>query len=417
MNPTSAPDLPTAVVASVPAKLILMGEHAVVYGRPALVAAFGLRLRAQARRVGARAPPEDSGVDIDLPAIGYRARSSWLELREHAAARLALWQGYDAEPTPARFALLRDDDRSSPVRLALGVVASSATSLLRARRLPELRLRIDSEIPVGSGFGSSAATAVAVCSAVGVVLAVPASPGDLEGLASTVERCQHGRPSGVDAATVMHGGVLWARRSADGELERRVVQVSISALRSLQVFHTGPPGEDTGSVVADVRARRDRDPDGFDALLDTMEEATRGFLRAIAIEPSTTNSDSQLRYDVMRESVRSYQSCLENLGVVPTAVRQLVRRIEAGGSAAKISGAGSLAGPGAGSLLVLGPEIPHRRETQTLAPSPPISDAAAETEAEIATRSAGLPGLGYLDGLRAFDAPLGVDGLRIEVTP
>ena len=148
-----------------------------------------------------------------------------------------------------------------------------------------------------------------------------------------------------------------------------------------------------------------------------MEEATRGFLRAIAIEPSTTNSDSQLRYDVMRESVRSYQSCLENLGVVPTAVRQLVRRIEAGGSAAKISGAGSLAGPGAGSLLVLGPEIPHRRETQTLAPSPPISDAAAETEAEIATRSAGLPGLGYLDGLRAFDAPLGVDGLRIEVTP
>src|SRR5579863_4365513 len=50
--------------------------------------------------------------------------------------------------------------------------------------------------------------------------------------------------------------------------------------------------------------------------------------------------------------IREHQACLEALGVVPAPVRALVRQIEAAGGAAKVSGAGSLAGPGAGSLLV-----------------------------------------------------------------
>ena len=53
--------------------------------------------------------------------------------------------------------------------------------------------------------------------------------------------------------------------------------------------------------------------------------------------------------------IREFEACLEEFGVVPEPVRRIVRQVEERGGAAKISGAGSLAGPGAGSLLVYHP--------------------------------------------------------------
>ena len=62
------------------------------------------------------------------------------------------------------------------------------------------------------------------------------------------------------------------------------------------------------------------------------------------------------------EPIREAEARLEELGVVPGAVRELVRRVEGEGGAAKVSGAGSARGPAAGSLLVYHPE-PERIAT------------------------------------------------------
>ena len=344
-----------AVTVSTPGKLILMGEHAVVYGRPALVAAIDLRLRARFSALpGEPRPPRHrrhpghprEQVEIDLPGLGYRVAASWGEVLAYARAARDGWAAYAARPDLAGFLELRGDDPAHIVKAALGEVAAALGEA--AGSAPGLALRLDSELPIGAGFGSSAAAAVAVVAG----YAAWRGRDDLDRdtiarLALEAERRQHGLPSGVDTATSLHGGLLWARRlhaPRGGELLCERLAADAPLLGRLRVHHTGTPPEATGAVVAAVRTRRDRDPAGHERLFDRMEAATCGLraeLDAAAERPERVTA-----------LIREHQACLEALGVVPEPVRALVRRVEAAGGAAKVSGAGSLAGPGAGSLLV-----------------------------------------------------------------
>jgi mevalonate kinase len=360
-----------------------MGEHAVVYGRPALVAAIDLRLRAcfsspaSPRRDAA--PGHTRRLEIDLPGLEHRATASWEEVLGYAQRARDGWAAYATQPAVERFLTLRGDDPAHIVKVALGEAAAALGE--KAATAPDLRLRIDSDLPVGSGFGSSAAAAVAVVAGYilwrtategprgrgrdlgreggGFALGDLGDPGDrtaapgdagaldlaaVERLALEAERRQHGFPSGVDTATSLHGGLLWAHRPAGGDLTCEPLAAASPLLGRLRVFHTGMPPEPTGVVVAAVRAQRDRDPAAHERLFDRMEAATAA-LRAELARPA---EDPERVVALIRE----HEACLESLGVVPAPVRDLVRQVEAAGGAAKVSGAGSLAGPGAGSLLV-----------------------------------------------------------------
>lgn len=317
-----------------------MGEHAVVYGRPALAAAIDLRLRVHLSPLSAEA---GSTVRLDLPGLSHEEETTWDSVRGHASAVRTKWEDYAREPGPERFRAVRGEDPAHLVKAALGEAAEA----LGDEAPPGLRLHIESALPVGSGFGSSAATAA------GVVAAYLAFRGEkldldrVERIALEAERRQHGLPSGIDGATVIHGGLLWARKLPGG-LAAEPVAVRSPLLSHLRVYDTGMPAESTGAVVAAVRHRRDRDRQGHERILDRIEEATRAFREELERE-----EEDPAR---VRELIAGCGSCLEELGVVPPEVRALVRRIEAAGGAAKISGAGSLSGPGAGSLLVYDPD-------------------------------------------------------------
>lgn len=314
-----------------------MGEHAVVYGRPALAAAVDLRLTVRVSR-GA-----GGGVHLDLPSLTHHEDLSWQALRSYARAARERWGDYAREPRPERFRALRGDDPAHVVKTALGEVAEA----LGESQPPGVRLAIASELPVGSGFGSSAATAVGVIAAYLAWRSAPVDPETIERLSLEAERRQHGLPSGVDTAAVLRGGVLWARKTARG-LEAEAMEPRSPLLSRIRLIDTGSPPEPTGAVVAAVRTGRDRDPARHERLLDRIEAATRAFREELLREVENPGRVVEL--------VRECGSCLEELGVVPQSVRAVLRRIEAEGGAAKISGAGSLAGPGAGSLLVYHPE-------------------------------------------------------------
>jgi mevalonate kinase len=210
-----------------------------------------------------------------------------------------------------------------------------------------LEVEIRSALPSGSGFGSSSAAAVGILAALLVHHGTTPEADLLDRLAMEVERRQHGLPSGVDHRTVIAGGVIWAQREGQGGLTVEPVVLDPERLAAFQVYATGTPFESTGEVVAEVRRRIADDRVRYEAALDEIAAATvelRGALDGPLGDPGA-----------IRAALRRCTRGLEELGVVPEAVQSRIRRIEAEGGAAKISGAGALSGTGAGCLLVYPP--------------------------------------------------------------
>ncbi len=284
---------------------------------------------------------------------------SWSGVLAYCRAARESWGEYSREPGPDRFRAVRGEDPAHIVKAALGEAAEA----LDETAPPGVEVRVESRLPIGSGFGSSAAIAVGVVAAYlafrGVFSGKDLDLDLIEKLALEAERRQHGLPSGIDTATVLRGGLLWARKLPSGELETERLPLGTagsSLLSRIRVYDTGTPPESTGAVVAAVRARRDQDPARHERILDGIEAAVQAFRVELARDGAGDRDDRDHRARIV-QILRDCEGCLEELGVVPPAVRAVVRRIEAEGGAAKISGAGSLAGPGAGSLLVYHPEI------------------------------------------------------------
>lgn len=335
------------LVVSAPGKTILMGEHAAVYGHPALVAAIDRRLE-----VTLTAMPEP-GVWLDLPPIGVRQGCSWSSLSAHAQGAAQAWESYRRSPSPETFRHVRGDDPAHLVKVALGETAGrlAAHGVTVGEGAPGLRVQVESDIPLGAGFGSSAAVAAALAVAVAAWHGVELDAPTLEQLTLDIERRQHGMPSGIDSTTVLHGGLVWVERHGEESKTLRVEPVASlpTWLEGIRVFHSGLPAQSTGEVVAAVRHLRQQDRRLFDEAMGAMVSATQELRRGLM----TMDASSLIRL------LRQFQGGLERLGVVPPEIQRVVRQVEELGGAAKISGAGALRGPGAGSLLVFHPEVPE----------------------------------------------------------
>jgi mevalonate kinase len=328
--------MPAATVVS-PAKLILMGEHAVVYGRPALIATIDLWFQVHLET------RSESGVHLQIKDLDHEEATGWSEIQAHTEAVKERWEQYQSAPDAGTFAEIRDDDPAYLVKVALGEAARRWQQVTSAG----LEVTIRSQQPIGAGFGSSAALASAIVYGLSTLYDLERSYEALYPVVMDVERRQHGTPSGVDPAALLHGGLLWADAHADGGTPTPL-NSSFSVPDRLEVYYTGAPNESTGTVVDSVRSRREADPDLVEATLDRMATATYT-VRDILTEERAPSAD-------LGEAIRQFEKGLEDLGVVPSPIQDLIRFIEGKGGAAKISGAGALSGPGGGPLLVYHPD-------------------------------------------------------------
>src|SRR5688572_10278160 len=145
---------------SAPAKIILFGEHAVVYGQPALAVPVS-SLRAEA----------EAGFHPDKLTIVARDLGN----------KIITFDG--------------EDPLAESIRLTLQKLNIEA---------PHAKITVQSNIPIASGLGSGAAITTVLVRALCELTQHPLSTEDLNQLVYEVEKIHHGTPSGIDNTVVVY---------------------------------------------------------------------------------------------------------------------------------------------------------------------------------------------------------------------
>jgi mevalonate kinase len=204
------------VTASASGKVILLGEHAVVYGVPAIAAGLSRGARARAR-----------------PAT---------------SSRLSIGTSH-----------FSPGDESD-----LGRAFGALVSELGAGAC-EVELEVD--LPVGAGLGSSAAMAVAAARA---VIGIEGGSDDARVMAAATawERVFHGNPSGIDTAAAAHGGCIWFTR-AEG-----ATPIALGAPLCLAIAVAAPPAS-TKAMVESVARLRERRPTVVEKALEGIRSLVK----------------------------------------------------------------------------------------------------------------------------------------------
>ena len=328
--------------ASAPAKVILLGEHAVNRGQEALATAVGLRVRCDVERLA-----EPVAV---LVAGEVERRIPLDELERFAAGVDALRAAGDVAAV-GRLA----GDFLAPARYALA-------GLARRVALPGLRACWDSELPVGAGLGSGAAAAAALVAAAAELAGEPLAPPVVAELAARADVIAHGGvASGLDAGASAFGGVI--RYAVDGGAR----PVGLGAPMTLVVAHTGVAA-DTASVNAGLRARLVEQPG-----------LARHLVAIGALVGPAADAVERGDLDALGRAMLLDQLALARIGVSCPEIDLLVEHaLAAGALGAKLSGSG-----GGGIVIALVDE----------ARAAAVADALRPHAAELLVLDAGAEGV------------------------
>jgi len=306
------------LLARAPGKLILSGEHSVVYGAPAL--ALAIDRFSEARIIPHPIIQEFAFHFLDF---NHRVVTSFKKLAE-------LMQRLSSKHAD----FLNDRCDISEI-LQKPYELAQFVAILILKRLPLAKtlgfeLALQSSIPMGCGMGSSAATTLSVMSALCHYFHLPLQPERLLTLARKAEQLQHGLSSGLDLHVSYHGGCI---RFQEGQVEKRTLPNW-----PIYVVNTGTPMSTTGQCVQQA---------GFhfkkSGLQDRFAEVTTAIDGALTAQHFTET----------QKAIKENHALLCHIGVVPETVQSFIRDIEAHGAAAKICGAGSVVGENAGSVWVL----------------------------------------------------------------
>lgn len=321
------------IVGRAPAKTILSGEHAVVYGQPALALALPRYARVSI-----------FSAEADSSSAAYRSSSDKMgscelqlvDLNSSFLLDFSLLNDF-SDRCRQRYLRFIDGelsigsvlaDEADLYRYALAVLQTEQPQAVTA--LGGCRIELHSEIAIGSGMGSSAATVSALLTAVLGLANVSLPAEQLIELTTRCEMLQHGRSSGLDPAVCVRGGLLQFQQ---GEISTLAATLD----RHWYLVDTGRPSCSTGCCTSQVRQQF-----GDDDIWLEFGKVTEQLVEALKHRSSSKIIDS----------LRANHRLLDRIGVVPEAVKRFIDTVEQQGGAAKISGAGAVSGEAGGLVLV-----------------------------------------------------------------
>lgn len=276
--------------ASACGKTILLGEHAVVYGRPAIaVPISGVRASAEVQPL---AP--GSGVLLEAPDLN------------------ATWRLDNVSDDAQDVRALRQTVYNTLARL--GVPAAEAC----------LRITVSSQLPIARGLGSGTALTTALVRALVAHYGGYVSADELSDIVYQTEILYHGTPSGVDNTVVAHERPVYFVRGA------APVLLGVGRPFGLVIADTGVPSP-TRDAVQDVRRQWQADPARYEQLYDAIGALTERGRDALA------HGDAPLLGELMDAN----HAVLRELGVSSPLLDRLVRVARtAGALGAKLTGGG-----------------------------------------------------------------------------
>jgi mevalonate kinase len=294
---------------SAPGKVILLGEHAVVYGQPAI--AVPVQQLAAKALVRPLFNASSGRIRIQAPDVGVEADLDELDAAHPLAAAVRL------------------------TLAAMGVERPLAVSI-----------KISSSIPVAAGLGSGAAVSVAIARALSSFLGHPLSDEQTSAVAFEVEKIHHGTPSGIDNTVVTYNRPVYFVKG------QPIETFTIGAPFTLVIADTGVPSP-TKIAVGDVRTAWQADPARYEAQFAEIGELVKAARGCI-------ESD---RIGELGRLMNDNHALLQRMGVSSPELDALVAAAQAEGAlGAKLSGGGR-----GGNMIALAGDDPGALERALMA--------------------------------------------------
>ncbi|XP_047139320.1 mevalonate kinase isoform X2 [Hydra vulgaris] len=320
------------VISTAPGKLILTGEHSVVYGKEALACSLNLRTECTIQTLKdnfelcLEIPLLDLATSFSIEDISQQIHQNDVDPEELFSSSLVFFSKY--------MAMFDVKVKQTAVHVLLFLFSGIALQHMKKNNVG-MKVFITSTLPIGCGLGSSAALAVAVASSLLVYCNLISENYWVEKdimlinkWAYLCEKIIHGNPSGIDNAVSIFGDCISFK---SGEINRIHCGIDMKVL----IINTGV-SRNTKDIVTSVREKSEKFPMVYHSLFETMDKVSTTFKNLL-----TVNADEEKnKSSYFEHLIDINQHLLEAIGVSHPVVNKVITICKKHGLHPKITGAG-----------------------------------------------------------------------------